>query len=237
MRQNETIKSLPLSEQPYEKAKRLGISALSDAELIAVILRNGSEGRTVLKTAYEVLETLHGVGGFREMNPETLLRIKGIGRIKAVELCAIGELSARIWKAGREELLVCSDSASVFSYYREQMAAKQQEEVWLLLLNNRLKRIADVAVTKGTVNCSLASPRDIFRIALGYGAASFILMHNHPGGDPSPSKPDRSLTESLLSLGTVLELPLSDHIIFGKNRYFSFRDECPELFRKEPIWP
>ena len=224
------MKSLPESEQPDRKAERSGIASLSDAELLSVIIRSGSSEYSVLQTSYEVLRTINGIGGLPGICPEQLRDIKGIGRVKMLQLAAIGELSARIWKEQREQELICSDSSSIFRYYREHMRFRQQEEVWILLLDNRLRRIRETDVSKGSVNCAPASPRDIFRIALENRAVCFVLMHNHPSGDPEPSSQDRTITDNVIALGKMLELPMIDHIIFGNNSYYSFRDENPGLF-------
>ncbi|MBQ6106011.1 MAG: DNA repair protein RadC [Lachnospiraceae bacterium] len=224
------MKSLPESEQPDRKAERSGIASLSDAELLSVIIRSGSSEYSVLQTSYEVLRTINGIGGLPGICPEQLRDIKGIGRVKMLQLAAIGELSARIWKEQREQELICSDSSSIFRYYREHMRFRQQEEVWILLLDNRLRRIRETDVSKGSVNCAPASPRDIFRIALENRAVCFVLMHNHPSGDPAPSSQDRTITDNVIALGKMLELPMIDHIIFGNNSYYSFRDANPGLF-------
>lgn len=221
---------MPESEQPDRKAERSGIASLSDAELLSVIIRSGSSEYSVLQTSYEVLRTINGIGGLPGICPEQLRDIKGIGRVKMLQLAAIGELSARIWKEQREQELICSDSSSIFRYYREHMRFRQQEEVWILLLDNRLRRIRETDVSKGSVNCAPASPRDIFRIALENRAVCFVLMHNHPSGDPAPSSQDRTITDNVIALGKMLELPMIDHIIFGNNSYYSFRDANPGLF-------
>lgn len=230
MKNQYNMKSLPKGERPDEKALRFGIGALSDAELLAVILRTGCSGKSVLETGYEILTKLDGIGGLAELGSDRISEIKGIGRVKSVQLSAIAELSKRIWKSQREPQLLCDDSESIYRYYREQMRHLQQEEVWLLLLDNRLQRIKDVALFKGTVNRSLVSPRDVFRIALQNKAVCFVMMHNHPSGDVTPSADDITLTDNLIKLGRTLELPLVDHIIFGESRYFSFRDSRPGMF-------
>jgi len=218
------MKSLPRSEQPYEKAMRLGISALSDAELLAVIIRSGSATKSALETAYAVLDETGGLSGLAEPDNKTLEQIPGIGSVKSIQLSAVGELARRMWKERTEEELNFNDSAAVYRHYRESMRYLSQEEVWLLLLDNRMKRIRDVVVTRGTVNCSLVSPRDIFRLALKHRAVGFVLMHNHPSGNPSPSKEDRLLTEKVKELGDMMQLPMLDHIVFGGDGYYSFHE-------------
>ncbi|MBO4324126.1 MAG: DNA repair protein RadC [Lachnospiraceae bacterium] len=224
------IKSLPESEQPDKKAEQYGITSLSDAELLSVIIRSGSSGNSALHTSYEILKKVNGIGGLPGMCPEQLKEIKGIGHVKTLQLAAIGELSSRIWREQSSEELICSDSESIYRYYREHMRYRQQEEVWILLLDNRLRRIRETDVSKGSVNSAPASPRDIFRIALENRAVCFVLMHNHPSGDPSPSAQDRTITDNVIALGKMLELPMVDHIIFGNKSYYSFRDANPGMF-------
>lgn len=218
------MKSLPRSEQPYEKAMRLGISALSDAELLAVIIRSGSAEKSALETAYAVLNETCGLSGLAEPDNKTLEQIPGIGRVKSIQLSAVGEIARRMWAERTEESLCLNDAEAIYRHYRETMRYLSQEEVRILLLDNRMKRIRDVVVTRGTVNCSLVSPRDIFRLALKHRAVSFVLMHNHPSGNPAPSAADRVLTEQIKQLGDMMQLPMLDHIVFGGDSYYSFHE-------------
>ncbi len=224
MHKSKAMRSIPVEEQPYEKAMLYGIDSLSDAELLAVIIRNGSTGSSALATSYELLDRLHGLSGLCDADESLLREVKGIGTVKVLQLRAVGELSRRIWKHKNGEALVCDSPQKIYQYYREEMRYLPQEEVWLLLLDNKLQRIREVVVARGTVNYSPVAPRDIFRIALRNQAVSFVLMHNHPSGDPSPSRDDRELTNRIRSLGDMLELPMTDHIIFGDNCFYSFND-------------
>lgn len=218
------MKSLPKSEQPDEKAERYGIGTLTDAELLSVIIRSGSAETSALLTAYRILNELNGIAGLCETDLKCLEGIPGIGRVKRLQLCAVGELARRIWSERTEEEMRFCEPAGIFRHYRESMRRLPQEEVRLLLLDSRLKRIRDVVVSRGTVNCSLVSPRDIFRLALKNHAVCFVLMHNHPSGDPTPSVDDRKLTKSVRELGEMLQLSMVDHIIFGCDRYYSFQE-------------
>lgn len=220
---NATMKSLPQSEQPYERALRNGIDALSDAELISVIIRNGAAGHSALQTAYDILNSLHGLEGLYNADQSSLENIKGIGKVKMLQLMAVGELSKRIWRQRQERDCRLSDSDSIYACYCEEMRLLNQEEVWLLFLDGKLRRIRDTVVTRGTVNCSLVSPRDIFRLCLQNNATCFVLMHNHPSGDSKPSRDDITLTEEVRKLGEMLQLPMIDHIVFGDGNYYSFQ--------------
>ena len=218
------MKSLPRSEQPYEKAMRLGISALSDAELLAVIIRSGSAEKSALETAYAVLNETCGLSGLAEPDNKTLEQIPGIGRVKSIQLSAVGEIARRMWAERTEESLCLNDAEAIYRHYRETMRYLSQEEVRILLLDSQMKRIRDVLVNRGTLNRSLISPKDIFRLAVSAGAAAFVLMHNHPSGDPFPSKEDIKITKKIRELGDMMELPMVDHIIFGQDSYYSFSE-------------
>lgn len=218
------MKSLPAGETPDEKAGKYGISALSNAELLAVILRSGTKDASIVHTCYLLLESLHGLSGL--LNPENLLHsdIPGIGKVKLLQLSAVSELSKRLSEEKSGLRLNCGDPKSVFSHYKDRFRHLPQEEVRILLLDTHLKRIRDVLVNRGTVNRSLISPKDIFRIAVSSGAAAFVLMHNHPSGDPFPSGDDIRITKRIRELGEMMELPMVDHIIFGHDMYYSFSE-------------
>ena len=219
------MKSLPAGESPDEKAGRYGISTLSNAELLAVILRSGTKDASVVHTCYRLLEHMHGISGL--LNPENLQKsdIPGIGRVKLLQLSAVSELSKRLSEERSVNRLNCSDPESVYAYYKDRFRHLPQEEVRILLLDTHLKRIRDILVNRGTVNRSLISPKDIFRTAVTGGAAAFLLMHNHPSGDPLPSDDDIRITKRIRELGEMMELPMVDHIIFGEDRYYSFSEQ------------
>lgn len=218
------MKSLPAGETPDEKAGNYGISALSNAELLAVILRSGTKDASIMHTCYLLLQNLHGLTGL--LNPENLLHsdIPGIGKVKLLQLSAVAELSKRLSEEKSAYRLNCGDPESVYSYYKDRFRYLLQEEVRILLLDTQMKRIRDVLVNRGTLNRSLISPKDIFRLAVSAGAAAFVLMHNHPSGDPFPSKEDIRITKKIRELGDMMELPMVDHIIFGQDSYYSFSE-------------
>lgn len=214
---------------PYEKFSKYGPETLSDQELLAIILRTGTTNKSALELAEEVLRCCdfgkNGLLGLHQVSVEQLSKIKGIGPVKAVKIKCITELSRRIATTHAWEQLSFRTSGSVAAYLMEDMRHLMREQVRLLLFDSKGHLIKDVLLSSGTVSMSLLSPRDVFMEALRYGAVQFIVAHNHPSGDPTPSTEDRHVTESIFHFGKQLELPLIDHIIIGDCRYFSFKEQ------------
>ena len=221
---NYILKELPSCEQPDIKAEKYGIGSLSDAELLAIIIRSGSNGNNVLNTARDILKECNGLNGLCDREDSRIRNIKGIGSVKALQLYAVGEIAKRISAARAYERLSFRDPDSIYSFYRNEFGMLRQEEVHILLLDTKLRLIREMTVSKGTVNSSLVSPSDVFRLALLNSAACFILMHNHPSGDPTPSKEDIVLTETIRDLGSRMQMPIIDHIVFGSHTYYSFKE-------------
>ena len=221
-----TIKSIPESERPYEKCLRFGAEHLTDSELLAIILRTGFQGENSLNLARSVLERCSyqkGLLGLTHMTVSELMEIKGIGKVKAVQLLCIGELSKRISAAMPKPSPVFTSPEEIAAMYMERMRHKEQEELLLLLFNTKNKLIQEVFLTKGTVNAALVSPREIFLEALKYHAVSIVLIHNHPSGDPNPSKEDLLITKRISEAGAMLGISLLDHLIIGDNIYTSLK--------------
>lgn len=225
---NERMKELPEEERPYEKFYQKGVSSLTDAELLAIILRTGSRSQSALALARKVLgisKENPGLLGLNYLTAEELSGIDGIGRVKAAQLLCIAELSGRMAKAGKKRGPSFQNPEQIAGYYMQSMRFLTHEVLMLLLLNNKSMLIKDVTVSIGTVNASVADPREIFIQALKHGAVFIILVHNHPSGDPSPSREDIRLTRQLLKAGNLVGIGLSDHIIIGDNRYVSLREQ------------
>lgn len=222
----QTMKQLPDSEKPYEKCLKYGAQALSDAELLAVIIRTGTRGESAVALAQNILTEFRFpeglLGLFRASIPE-LCRIKGIGTVKAVQLKCIGELSKRIAKAGFGTQPIFSEPEDIAGYYMEQMRHEPRECVVVMMLNSKNRLLHELVISTGTVNFSLVSPREIFLEALRYQAVSICLIHNHPSGDPSPSREDILITRRMKEAGELLGIYLLDHIIIGDNSYNSMK--------------
>ena len=201
---------------------------MSDAQLLAVILRTGSTQESVLELAGRILELGgpgEGILGLLHLSLPELMSVKGIGQVKAIQLQCIGELSRRIWKRKAIRSPVrFNEPAHVAEYYQEDLRHKEQEEFHMMLFNTKQNMIGDVTLTKGTVNASLATPREIFIQALRFQAVSLILVHNHPSGDPQPSREDILLTRRVEEAGRMIGIPVLDHIIIGDGTYVSMKE-------------
>lgn len=222
-----TMKELPSAERPYEKCLNAGAESLTDAELLAIILRTGSREENSLALAAKVLSLNYpgGILGLLHLSLPELMTIKGIGKVKGIEILCIGELSKRIWRTlTTEEAPVFNDPAVISAFYMEDMRHKEQEELHLMMLNTKNLLIRDSLIFRGTVNASVASPREMFVEAFRYHAVRVVLVHNHPSGDPTPSREDGQLTNRIKEVGALLGIPLMDHIIIGDNSYFSFKE-------------
>jgi len=221
-----TMKDLPQSEQPYEKFMRCGAGVLSDAELLAVILRSGGKDKTALQLAQSVLcREQKNLLNLMHLGTEDLMKISGIGKVKAIQLKCIAELSKRMAQTTYERKLIVEEPATVAAYYMEQLRHETKEKLLLAMFDARNRFLGDIIVSIGTVNSSLVSPREIFLMALGKQAVHVLLLHNHPSGDPTPSEEDMRATLRVAECGKMLGILLVDHIIIGDNRYTSFREK------------
>ena len=227
MENNLTVKEMLKSEQPYEKCMLSGAKVLSDAELLAVIIRTGSKGEKSIDLSRKVLSLSnydHGILGLNHLSVHDLMKVKGIGKAKAAQIQCIVELSRRIAKAQATNNLCFTSPATIADYYMEDLRHEEQEQLILMMLNTKSRLISDKILTKGTVNSSLISPREIFIESLKKDAVYIILVHNHPSGDPSPSREDIAVTKRLKEAGLLIGIQLIDHIIIGDNRYVSFKE-------------
>ena len=217
-----------VNEQPYEKCKKYGPQILSDAEILAVFLRTGLKGRSCLSIARNLLgENSDGKALLRlvKKNIKELTGYEGIGEVKAIQLFCIMELSRRLWKMNLGMPKVFNEPATIAAYYMEDMRHLSTEQVRVMYLNTKSVLIKEINLSIGTVNSSLISPREIFIDALKYEAVNIVLVHNHPSGDPTPSREDMNITNIVKKAGDFIGVRLIDHIIIGDNRYISFSEE------------
>ncbi|HKL98748.1 MAG TPA: DNA repair protein RadC [Mobilitalea sp.] len=223
-----TVKELPSSERPYEKCERYGTTSLSDAELLAVILRTGTKNLRAIDLAVNILnysETYPGLKGLNYLTMKELKRINGIGRVKAIELVCLTELTKRMSKEIHRESLKLVTPKSVADYYMQDMRHLNREQVLLLMLDTKSKLIKDMVISSGTVNASIMPTREVFIEALKQEAVNIILIHNHPSGDPSPSAEDLRVTKRMKEAGNLVGITLMDHIIIGDNKYISLKEQ------------
>lgn len=222
------MKSMPIEERPYEKCLERGAEALSDAELLSVILRTGSRGESALELSRRVLALggeKSGLLGIYHLSVSDLMKVRGLGKVKAIQLKCIAELSRRISRRRFSEGISFQDPVKVAEYYMEEMRHLEQENLILVMLNSKGKLIKDIVLSRGTVRASIISPREIFIEAVRNQAVSIILLHNHPSGIPDPSEEDIRLTERVRKAGALLGIELLDHIIIGDCQAISMREQ------------
>lgn len=221
------MSDIPIRERPYEKCEHFGAGALSDAELLSVLLRSGAQGVSALEMSRSILKSLgnEGIARLHQVTMEDLLEIRGVGRVKALQIRCIAELSRRIAQAkiGTEDQLLYDSPEVIGAYYMEEMRHESQEIVMVLCLSSRGRLLSRKIISRGDVNTAYLSPRDIFVEALAHRAASVILLHNHPGGDPSPSEEDLAITNRIREAGELIGIALLDHLIIGDRSYVSMR--------------
>lgn len=221
-----TMRSIPKEERPYEKCLKRGAESLTDAELLAVILRTGVKGESALELSRKILAQYgegNGLLGIYHMSISDLTKVKGLGKVKAIQLKCVAELSRRIARATFSEGISFKDPEAVAKYYMEELRHQEQEILMLAMLNSKGRLLKDMVISKGTVRASLISPREIFIEAMRNQAVGIILLHNHPSGDPQPSPEDFALTMRVRKAGKILGIELLDHIIIGDCRAVSMR--------------
>lgn len=230
MKQNRTVKALPRTERPYEKCLEYGPQRLSDAELLAVMLKTGTREMSVIDLARTVLSMenqYEGLIGIYHLSYEELTAVRGIGPVKAIQILCLGEMAKRMAKGTAKEKIHFSSPKSVASYCMEELRHLEREEVLALFFDSKHGLLREVTISIGTVNSALSSPREVFLEALKAQAVYLILVHNHPSGDPSPSRQDVLLTKRIRDAGEIIGIELSDHIIIGDQSYYSFRETHP----------
>lgn len=228
MQNKSMIQELPAEERPYEKCLRCGPSALSDSELLAVIIRSGTPGSSSIDLARKVLQKgthQKGLLGIHHLSLQELMEIKGIGQVKAVQIKCIGELSKRIASVSARYLLDIEHPETIAAYYMEQMRHQEQERMICMMLNGKNQLLGEEEISRGTVNSAIISPRDLILAAFRYHAVYIILVHNHPSGNPMPSEEDIRLTQRVQSACSLVDIPLLDHIVIGDQRYVSLREQ------------
>lgn len=219
-----TMKEIPLTERPYEKAEKFGINALSDAELLAIILQSGTAGRTVLELSQRLLVEAGSLDALFDFSPEEFQTIDGIGRVKSLKIMAALEMGQRasIRRANLKRHKVNAPD-DIFTYIEAKLRYEAREKFYIILLDTRNRVIRHVLISSGGLSASVIQPRDIFREAVKANAASIILVHNHPSGDSMPSDADQSSTRRLSEMGQMMGVPVLDHIVVGAEGCFSLR--------------
>jgi len=220
-----TIRELPRTDRPRERLVDLGASALSTAELLAIVLGSGGRGRSALRIGQEILSSAQGSLRRLAMRPVgELTLLGGVGRARAVMVHASLELGRRMAVENRDETTPIRSPRDVVAFFAPRLEDLPVEEFHVAVLDAQHRLERDITVTRGILNSSLVHPREVFREAIAERAAAIILVHNHPSGDPAPSADDRNVTDQLVAAGRLLDIPVHDHVIIGRGRYTSFAE-------------
>ncbi len=219
------IRDLPLEERPREKLIMLGAGALSNAELLAILIRTGNRNESAVQVATRIIARGGGLRKLPELSLEDLQENKGIGPDKAVTIKAALELGSRLATVPRESSGSITSPRQAAELFMEELRYKKKEYFKIILLNTKNHLISKEEISVGSLSASIVHPREIFNLPLRKSAASVILFHNHPSGDPSPSQEDLEVTRRLVEAGNILGISVRDHIIIGDGCYFSFREK------------
>ena len=218
------MRDLPDEIRPRERLLRQGASALSSAELVALLLRTGTPARTALEVATELMGKHGTLDRLASATPTELRATRGIGEVKALHLLAAFELGRRLRALPPRTRPVIRRPADAAALVVDALRFCETEQFWVLLLNTRHEVVDRIEIARGGLSSAPVHPRDVFRAAVRGGAAAVILVHNHPSGNPSPSRTDVALTRRLDRAGRVMGIPVLDHLIVGDGRYVSLRE-------------
>jgi len=221
-----TIKDLPLYERPREKLIKYGVESLSNAELIAIIIRTGHNEDTAIDLANRLLSMdSSGIRFLSHATVEELTNVKGVGYCKASQIIAAIELGKRISSSGLESKLKVDSPLIIVELLMDDMKFLNKEHFRVVLLNTKNQIISIEEISVGNLNSSIVHPREVFNIAIRRSANSIILVHNHPSGDSTPSTEDINITQRLVEAGNIIGIRVLDHIIIGDNNYVSFKQK------------
>ena len=227
------FKDIPNEEKPREKLVLYGNNNLSNEELLMILLKTGTKKYSVKEIAYNLLKSSGGINNLKNITLNKLENIEGIGRVKAIEIMAMIELGKRINnQESLNEMISCTNPITIINYFNYLFKDKLQEEFYVIYLNNKKKYLDKKRLFIGSINSSIAHPREIFKNAYLLSASFIICIHNHPSGDATPSKEDIELTKKLKEIGHLHAIELIDHIIIGNNNYYSFYEDNNVLTHK-----
>lgn len=224
MKQHLKIEDIPKDERPREKLLKSGVSSLSDAELLALLLRTGGKDENALELSKRLLDAVNGLEGIFNASMISLMKVKGIKEAKASQIIAACELYTRAKLKNRKYNQIKS-ARDIALLFEDSFLRDTQECVRLVSLNTKNYVISTKEVFKGSINTSIVHPREIFREAISVGAVSVILCHNHPSGDPTPSMEDINITKRVKSCGDIIGIELLDHVILGRNKFISLKEK------------
>ena len=215
------IKNYPQEERPREKAYYYGIESLSNVELLALILRTGNKQESVLELAQRLINEVGGLAYLKDITYHQLVLIKGIKKAKAIEILAVIELTKRLRQVQGISSVI-KEPIDGYNLVKDKLMFEQQEKVIILCLNSRLEVMNEKTVFIGSNNISIISGRELFKEALICGSSRIMVIHNHPSGNPTPSSEDVETTKRLYKMAEELEIEVIDHLIIGRNKFYSF---------------
>jgi DNA repair protein RadC len=219
-----TIKELPSDERPRERLLHYGAGNLSNAELLAIILRTGARDENVVRLAQRILTKFKGLPGLARAGPTELINEKGLGPAKAAQLKAAFELGRRLLAVSREEGAQIRSPADAANLVMSEMGFLEQEELRIMLLDTKNHVLETTTLYRGSLNTSLIRVGELFRAAIRANSASLIVVHNHPSGDPTPSPEDVTVTKQIVEAGQLLDVEVLDHLIIGGQQFVSLKE-------------
>ncbi|HCC68806.1 MAG TPA: hypothetical protein DEP99_02860 [Nitrospiraceae bacterium] len=222
-----SIKQWPEDERPRERLLKFGSEGLSTAQLLAILLRTGGEGKSALELAMDLLMHFGSLKNIKDASPAEFLNVKGIGHAKIAQIKAAMELGKRLMSDAENspERPLFKNSRDVYNYYRPKLYDLKREKFLCCLLDVKNRLFKETIISEGTLTSSLVHPREGFREAIKEAAASVIFVHNHPSGDPSPSREDLAITRRLVETGKIIGIEVLDHIILGDKGHTSIMEQ------------
>lgn len=219
------VKDIPSSERPREKAIKYGVRSLSNRELLAILIRNGYQNMSSLNVAEQILKLSDGISKINTLTFDALISIKGIKKVKAIELLACFELINRIAFSKNDKLDIIETPSQLYHWLILKMGPLKQEHFGVVFLDSRHHIIDYSIIFIGTLNASIIHPREIYKEAIIKSSNSIIIVHNHPSSDLTPSNADIEVTKRIYEVGQLMDIKLIDHIIVSQSNYFSFKKQ------------
>lgn len=215
------VKEMPLAERPRERLLKYGAKSLANYELLAIVLGTGSKNESVLDSAKNILIKIEDLNALNEVTVNELMKIKGIGKAKAITILAAIELGKRVNQPVSNNVKI-NNSKHAFDLLKDTLQNEKQENLVCIYLNNNSELINIKTITIGSINNTVFNPKDILKWALKYSSVAIIIAHNHPSGNVMPSREDIIVTKNIVHAAELLDIMVIDHIIIGKNKYYSF---------------